>query len=374
MHMKQNTHARVTTLFALAASMAAGQAMAADPVAGKAAYAKYCASCHFSTLLVSKAKTVDGLNAAISSVGQMRTLKVKMTATDIENVSAYVANPSAGNAPAPAPTPAPAPAPTPAPTPSPAPAPAPTPAPAPAPAGDYGKAKIPTPNGYGSGTVWYPTAAGSYGVVVVAPGFTESESMINWWGARLAKSGFVVVTMGTKSVLDLPEPRAKQMMAAMKQAIALGATGAYAGKIDATRQAVMGHSMGGGGTLAAARDNPTLKAAIPLAPWHTTSAFGSVKVPTMIIACQKDVIAPVASHAFKFYNALPATTPHAYMELTGADHFCVTNSESAAQKETNGMMAEAWLKYYVNGDTSVSSTINVTSPAANVSRYQVTGM
>jgi dienelactone hydrolase len=179
--------------------------------------------------------------------------------------------------------------------------------------------------------------------------------------------------MGTKTLMDQPEARGKQMMAALKQAISLGASGAYAGKIDASRQAVMGHSMGGGGTLAAARDNPSLKAAIPLAPWHTTGNWSAVKVPTFIVACQKDVIAPVASHAFKFHNSLSASTPHAFMELSGANHFCVTNVASEAEKETQGRLAEAWLKYYVNGDTSVSSTIDVASPGSNVNRYMVIG-
>ena len=130
----------------------------------------------------------------------------------------------------------------------------------------------------------------------------------------------------------------------------------------------------GGGTLTAARDNPSLKAAIPLAPWNTTSAYGSVTVPTMIIACQSDVIAPVKTHALKFYNALPQTTPHAYLELTGANHFCVTNSASTAQKDVISNMAEAWLKYFVNGDTSVASSIQVQTPASNVSKYMLTDL
>ncbi|HET6787836.1 MAG TPA: hypothetical protein VFH49_07735, partial [Aquabacterium sp.] len=36
--------------------------------------------------------------------------------------------------------------------------------------------KVATPSGYGSGTVYYPTTAGQYGLVVVAPGFTETQS------------------------------------------------------------------------------------------------------------------------------------------------------------------------------------------------------
>jgi triacylglycerol lipase len=235
-------------------------------------------------------------------------------------------------------------------------------------------AKVATPNTYGSGTVWYPTAAGQYGLVVVSPGFTESESAINWWGARLASHGFVVVTMGTKTVFDQPESRGKQMMAALKQVAGLNATGPFAGKIDITKQAVAGHSMGGGGTLAAARDNPTLKAAIPLAPWHTTKNFSAVKVPTLIVACEKDIIAPVSSHAQRFYDSMSAATPHAILELVGEDHFCVNTSTEAVNKAVNGKMATAWLKVFMDNDARYKPFLAETKPSAIISRYLKVGL
>ncbi len=229
--------------------------------------------------------------------------------------------------------------------------------------------KVATPNGYGSGTVWYPTAPGQYGLVVVGPGFTEAESAINWWGASLASRGFVVVTMGTKTVLDQPESRGKQLMAALKQVAGLNTSGPFAGKIDTSKMAVAGHSMGGGGTLAAARDNPTLKAAIPLAPWHTTKNFSSVKVPTLIVACESDIIAPVSSHAQRFYDSMSAATPHAILELAGANHFCVNNSTSAANKAVNTKMATSWLKVYMDGDRRYAPFLQEAKPASNISRY-----
>jgi dienelactone hydrolase len=235
-------------------------------------------------------------------------------------------------------------------------------------------AKIATPSGYGSGTVWYPTQAGSYGIVVVGPGFTESESAISWWGARLASHGFVAVTVGTKSTLDQPESRGKQFMAALKQVISLAPTSAYKGKIDTSKQAVAGHSMGGGGTLAAARDNPTLKAALPLAPWHTTKDWSTVKVPTLIVACESDIIAPVSSHAQKFYDSLPATTPHAMVELAGQSHFCVNGSTSDANKAVDGKMAVAWLKRFMDGDTRYNQFLTVAKPTTAVSRYLTSGL
>lgn len=234
--------------------------------------------------------------------------------------------------------------------------------------------KVATPSGYGSGTVYYPTTAGQYGLVVVAPGFTETQSAISWWGPRLASHGFVVVTMGTKTILDQPESRGKQLAAALKQVASLNGSGPFAGKIDTSKQAVMGHSMGGGGTLAAARDNPTLKAAIPLAPWHTVKTWSGVKVPTMIISCENDIIAPVGSHADKFYSSLPATTPKALLELAGEDHFCVNSNTEAINKAVDGKMATSWLKVFMDNDARYKPFILDSTPATNISRYLTSGL
>jgi dienelactone hydrolase/cytochrome c553 len=341
--------ARTAAFIALAASVVTGHALAAgNPANGKTLYQSNCLRCHAAVAMVPGANTAAGLSAAINSVPRMNALQGVLSTQDVADIAAYVANPGAA-------------------TTSTTPTTSTT-------NGTVSSVKVPTPSGYGSGTVYYPSAGSNFGIVVVAPGFVEGEGAINWWGTRLAQSGFVVVTMGTKTLFDLPDARAKQMMAALKQVIGLAPSGPYSGKIDSSRQAVMGHSMGGGGTLIAARDNPSLKAAIPLAPWNASAALGTVTVPTLIMACQSDIIAPVKSHAAKFFAALPATTPHAYLEMAGASHFCTNSTASAAIKEVTGSMAEAWLKYYVNGDTSVSGVLQPATVPAGVSVYTPPGL
>lgn len=85
--------------------------------------------------------------------------------------------------------------------------------------------KIAAPSGYGGGTVYYPTTKteGAFAVVSVTPGFTEKQSAINWLDPLLASHGFVVVTIDTKTPLDAPSGRAKQMIAALKQVSGLSA-------------------------------------------------------------------------------------------------------------------------------------------------------
>ncbi|MDO9004034.1 MAG: alpha/beta hydrolase [Aquabacterium sp.] len=216
--------------------------------------------------------------------------------------------------------------------------------------------KVATPSGYGSGTVYYPTTGSAYGLVSVTPGFVEGEWAINWLGPLLASHGFVVVTIGTNTLFDVPANRAKQMMAALKQVSALSATptSPFAGKVDPSRLAVMGHSMGGGGSLNAARDNPTLKAAIPLAPWETNKDYSRVTVPTLIVSCDGDIIAPVADHANKFYASLTPTLNRALMEMKDAGHFCTNGTAVPATKTMVGKYSISWLKRFVDGDTRYS--------------------
>lgn len=237
-------------------------------------------------------------------------------------------------------------------------------------------AKIASPSGYGGGTVYYPITPNQYGLVVIAPGFTEKQSVNSWWGERLASHGFVAVTIDTKTTLDQPESRAKQLMAAVTQVSSLSKniTAPYYNRIDTSRAAVMGHSMGGGGSLAAARDNPSLKAIIPLAPWHTIKDFSGVKVPTMIIACEKDIIAPIDTHATTFYASLTYTLDKAYLEMDGAGHFCTnTLLSNAAQRAVEGKLGVAWLKRFVDEDTRYTPFLLNTNTSPAVSKYTTGG-
>jgi dienelactone hydrolase len=207
-------------------------------------------------------------------------------------------------------------------------------------------------SGFGGGRIWYPTATGSYGVVAVSPGFTGTASTMYFWGERLSSHGFVVIVIETNTLFDQPGSRARQLTAALDYVVGQGnsRTSPLYGKVDGNRRAVAGHSMGGGGTLIAAADNPSLKAAIPMAPWNTSSlSFRSIRVPTMVFACENDSIARVSSHASPFYNAIPSTTPKNFVEINNDDHFCVMNG--GGHYATLGKLGIAWVKRFVDNDT-----------------------
>ncbi|MET9161318.1 alpha/beta hydrolase [Streptomyces parvulus] len=199
--------------------------------------------------------------------------------------------------------------------------------------------------GFGGGTVYYPTSTsdGTFGAVVISPGFTAYQSSISWLGARLASQGFVVFTIDTNTTLDQPDSRGRQLLAALDY---LTERSSVRGRIDSSRLGVMGHSMGGGGSLEAAKSRPSLQAAIPLTPWNLDKSWPEVSTPTLIFGADGDTVAPVASHAEPFYSGLPSGTDRAYLELNNATHFSPNSSNTTIAK-----YSISWLKRFIDNDT-----------------------
>ncbi|MBJ7472430.1 MAG: dienelactone hydrolase family protein [Solirubrobacteraceae bacterium] len=224
--------------------------------------------------------------------------------------------------------------------------------------------------GFGAAEIYAPRdLTEKVGAIAIAPGFTENLAAVRWLGPRLASHGFAVMVFDvTNTFTDLPGARASQLLRAVDY---LRNSSPVAARIDATRTGVSGHSMGGGGAIEAASRRPSIKAAVPLTPWHTRVSWNNVQAPTLIIGAQNDIIAPVASHSVPFYNSLPATGPKQYFEYRGADHF-ITNSANPAV----GAQTVSWFKRYVDGDTRYTKFLTPTQPAiaGRASRYWSSGV
>jgi dienelactone hydrolase len=138
-------------------------------------------------------------------------------------------------------------------------------------------------------------------------------------------------------------------------------------RIDASRLAAAGHSMGGGGTLAAAAANPSLQAAVPLQPWHSDKTWSEIRVPTMIIGAENDTVASVSSHSLPFYRSIPASSEKAYVELNGASHFAGTSNP-----DWQARSMVVWLKRYVDNDTRYEPFMCPAPSSTSLSDYQHT--
>jgi dienelactone hydrolase len=204
--------------------------------------------------------------------------------------------------------------------------------------------RITTASGFRGGMVYYPTDAGSYPVVSIAPGFTNTWSDVQWLGPRLSSWGFVVVGIDTNTIFDSPASRGDQLLAALNWAVN-SAPSAVQSRADGTRRGVAGYSMGGGGTLEALAKDTTglVKAGVPLAPWDTSKNWQRVTEPVFIVGGQADTVAPPSSHAIPFYNSLGG--PKSYVELAGADHYWPTSNNP-----TGSQVIVSWFKRWLNQD------------------------
>jgi dienelactone hydrolase len=205
---------------------------------------------------------------------------------------------------------------------------------------------VPPGNGFGGGSIYYPTdtTQGTWGAVAIVPGysalFADEEA---WMGPWLASFGFVVIGVETISRSDGADARASQLLAALDY---LTGSSAVRDRVDRTRLAVMGHSAGGAGTILAAEQRPSLKAAVGLAPGTPGSlSLASDHVPTMIIGGQTDpTVTP--SYLDNLYATMPAATPSDFVQIAGADHLYFTHANNVEMK-----VLIPWLKIFVDADT-----------------------
>lgn len=226
------------------------------------------------------------------------------------------------------------------------------------------------PSGFGAGTVYYPTnAGGTVGAIAIVPGYLARQSSISWWGPRLASHGFVVITIDTNSTSDQPAARSRQQLAALDQLGTLNRTSSSPiyNKVDTTRLGVMGWSMGGGGTLISAQSRSSLKAAAPQAPWNSSTNFSSVTVPTLIIACESDSVAPTNSHASPFYDSMSSNAKQ-YLEINGGSHSCANTGNS--NQALLGKKGVAWMKRFIDNDTRYTSFACTDPNSSRVSDFR----
>ena len=207
------------------------------------------------------------------------------------------------------------------------------------------RSALDTPIGMSGGTIYYPTEeTGTFGTIAIAPGWTNTQSAVAWYGPLLASHGFVVMTIDTNSrVTDLPRDRATQLLLALDYLVS--DANPVRAKVDPERLAVAGYSMGGGGAIEATSRRPSIKAAVPWTPWHTTKTFEGIRTPTLIVGAQNDSTASVASHAIPLYEGLPADLPKAYAELRGQGHSLPTS-----HNPTVARLTVSWMKRFVDID------------------------
>jgi len=206
-----------------------------------------------------------------------------------------------------------------------------------------------------SATIYYPTSDGLQQLpsIVIVGGWGCGEQAMAAWAPFYASHGIVAMTIGTPSPWkDAPAARCKALLDA---SVALQseherAGSALQGRLDVSRRAVQGYSLGGGGAQLAALNDQDLKCVIALVPddgksmpclssAHTLS-FGSTpptSVPVLIVCGENDPEANSKKNAWPHYRQTSATK--LIIEVAGGDHYAVLGPSggSEADASDNGL-------------------------------------
>ncbi|MDG4816930.1 MULTISPECIES: ricin-type beta-trefoil lectin domain protein [unclassified Micromonospora] len=235
--------------------------------------------------------------------------------------------------------------------------------------GPFANTSVAVPTGYGfnGGRIYYPTdtSQGTFGAIAISPGYTALFSVeLAWMGPWLASHGFVVIGIETNSRNDFDTARGTQLLAALDY---LTQQSPVRDRVDASRLAVAGHSMGGGGALSAAMRRSSLKAAVGIAPYSPSSNLATDRVPTMVFSGQADTVV-TPSYATGLYNSLPTTTESAYLEVAGADHGFMVGRSNPVLIRT--MLP--FLKIFIDNDARYSQFLCPLLDSSGVVTYRST--
>jgi dienelactone hydrolase len=219
-------------------------------------------------------------------------------------------------------------------------------------------------------------SGGPYPVVALGHGFCNQPENYRNFGALLASRGMVVVAPKLECNFLTSDPgalhagNAQRLLAALDQVLALGnAGGVLAGRLDAGRTALAGHSGGGLSALVAAGARPSVKALVLLDGVDAGSGSRASPVPTLMLNTAGSSCNSNNNNA-SWYGLVTAGQPRSRMRVVGADHCDMQEPLSSACSFTGCAGSSpasvrpvflrhtaAWLSLYLGCEASAVDTV-----------------
>ena len=221
---------------------------------------------------------------------------------------------------------------------------------------------------FASATIFYPLTLSfdlPNGVVVMSPGYRGTPEGYDWWGPMLASVGIITMIIETNTTEDNLEQRKNALIAGVEliKRENANSTSPINNKVDESKIAIMGHSLGGGASLRAAEElGADIKAVVPLTPYccelgqSFEGDLSGVSTPTLIIATAEDTIAPPETHSRLLYDAINSSTSKVYLEFAEGAHNLPTNQGSELQ--TQGTYVYAFLQSNFTGEGKYADFIS----------------
>lgn len=235
-----------------------------------------------------------------------------------------------------------------------------------------------------TGEIYYPSdvagdnvglAAGEFPFIVFGHGFGMSWSEYLIWWETLVAEGYIIAFPTTEgSVFPFPshgdfgEDLAFVIDSYMNEN---SNTSSDFFESMSGKNAVMGHSMGGGCSyLARGTFNANIETIITMAAADTDpsaiAAAANIDIPVLTLAGSEDCVVMAGGAPIDIYNGLTSTPYKAYVEITDASHcqfgiastgslctlgeFCGGFLSLSVQHTQMFLSAKPWLDYFLKGD------------------------
>ncbi len=246
--------------------------------------------------------------------------------------------------------------------------------------------------------IYYPAATagnnvavetGSFPIIVFGHGFAMAwDAYQNIW-EDLVPQGYIIAFPRTEgSLLPAPDHDAfgkdLAFLITKLQSENTNASSPFFNHIN-NKSAIMGHSMGGGSSFLAAKNNTNITTMVTFAAANTNpssiTAAQNVTVPSLVIAAANDCVAPPADHQIKMYDSL-ASECKTYLSITGAAHCEFANYNfncsfgqttcspqptisGAEQKDVVSDFTKLWFQYYLKDNCNAWTIFNDSLASSN---------
>ena len=212
-------------------------------------------------------------------------------------------------------------------------------------------------------------ALSGYPAIAVGHGFVIGAANYDLIAEQLIPFGFVVALVNTETGFAPNHQEFGLDLAFVTHALqqeSQNSTSILYNIVNQEREAIIGHSMGGGAAWLAAASDPLIDAVVGLAPAETNpsaiAAAASVNCNSLIFSGSEDAVTPPAENHQPIFDGTSGCKT--FVSLAGGSHCGFIDSGSlcdfgeplggslarADQQEAYLTMMTAWLRYFLNAE------------------------
>ena len=213
-------------------------------------------------------------------------------------------------------------------------------------------------------------ALSGYPSIAVGHGFVIGATNYELIAEQLIPFGFVVALVNTEAGFAPNHQEFGLDLAFVTHALqqeSQNSTSILYNIVNQEKEAIIGHSMGGGAAWLAATSDPLIDAVVGLAPAETNpsaiAAAASVNCNALVFSGSEDAVTPPSSNHEPIYDATSASCK-TFVSLTGGSHCGFIDSGTLCdfgeplggslsrsdQQEAYLTLMTAWLRYFLNAE------------------------